>query len=140
MYGNINDNDYQLQFEEHNTNLDVAELKTHILRQLNPKQPITELTPTIIHNITVKADGQLEVHYHTSKPSALYVSNNIKLDVPKTLPNKAYVEKHALLMIIQLTSTMPLLHNASNAGTYPLAGFPVCDSRHPLKCEDRVLV
>ena len=95
MYGNINDNDYQLQFEDNNANLDVAELKTHILRQLNPKQPITELTPTIIHNITVKADGQLEVHYRTSKPSALYVLNNIKLDVPKTLPNKAYVEKHA---------------------------------------------
>lgn len=138
MYGNINDNDYQLQFEDNNTNLDVAELITHILRQLNPKQPITKLTPTIIHNITVKADGQLEVHYHTSKPSALYVLNNIKLDVPKTLSNKAYVE--SMLKIIQLTSTMPRLHNAWNAGTYPLAGFPVCDSRHPLKSEDRVLV
>ncbi|WP_393947808.1 hypothetical protein [Lysinibacillus sp. PWR01] len=66
---------------------------------MNPKQLLTELTPTIIarfiNKIIVKADGQLEVHYHTSKPSALYVSNNIKLDVPKTFPNKAYVEKHA---------------------------------------------
>jgi len=74
LYGNINDNDYQLQFEEHNINLDVAELKIHILRQLNPKQPITELTPTtlahFIHNIKVKADGLLEMYYYTSKPSA----------------------------------------------------------------------
>ena len=38
-----------------------------------------------------------------------------------------------------LTSRQHTQH-ASNAGTYPLAGFPVCDSRHPLKCEDRVLV
>lgn len=79
--------------------VDEEELKAYILSQLNPKKPIKELTPTIlvrfIHKITVKADGQLEVHYRTSKPSAFYVSTNIKLDIPKTHPNKAYVEKHA---------------------------------------------
>ena len=36
-----------------------------------------------IHKIVVKADG-IEVHYHTSIPSAFYVSLNIKLDVPRT--------------------------------------------------------
>lgn len=55
---------------------------------MNPKQLLTELTPDIIarliHKITVKADGQLEVHYRTSKPSAFYVSTNIKLAIPKT--------------------------------------------------------
>jgi hypothetical protein len=74
------------------------ELKTYILSQLNPKQPLTELTRTIlarfIHKITVKADG-LEVHYRTSKPSAFFVSANIKLDIPKTHPNKSNVQKHA---------------------------------------------
>lgn len=64
-------------------------------------EPLKELTPTIlaqfIRKIIVKADGQLEVHYRTSKPSAFYVSTKIKikLDVPKTHPNKAYVKKHA---------------------------------------------
>ena len=58
-----------------------------------------KFTPTLlalfIHKIIVKADGQLKVHYRTSKPSAFYVSNNIKLDIPKTHPNKAYVKQHA---------------------------------------------
>ncbi len=40
-----------------------------------------------IHQITVKADGQLEVHYSTSKPSAFYLSLNIQLEIPKTRPN-----------------------------------------------------
>lgn len=88
-----------LQFEENNNQVDVAELKAYILRQLNPKKPITELTPTLLSRfiqvIKVKADGQLEVHYRTSKPSAFYVSTNIKLDIPKTHPNKRYVQKHA---------------------------------------------
>ncbi|KXI31336.1 hypothetical protein P9B08_17860 [Bacillus safensis] len=79
--------------------VDVANLKAYILNQLNPKQPLTELTPTIlarfIHKITVKADGQLEVDYRTSEPSAFYVSANIKLAIPKTHPNKTYVKKHA---------------------------------------------
>lgn len=74
-------------------------MKEYILNQLNPKQPLTELTPTIlarfIHKITVKADGQLEVHYRTSKPSAFYVSTNIKLAIPKTHPSIAHVKKHA---------------------------------------------
>lgn len=74
------------------------ELKTYILSQLSPKQPLTELSPTIlarfIHKIIVKADG-LEVHYRTSKPSAFYVSNNIKLDISKTHSNKVYFEKRA---------------------------------------------
>lgn len=75
------------------------ELKTYILTQLNPKQPLTELTPTIlarfIHKITVKADGQLEVHYRTSKPSAFYVSTNIKLDIPTSHLYKNFVQKHS---------------------------------------------
>jgi len=61
--------------------VDVANLKTYILNQSNLKQPLTELTPRIltrfIHKVTVKADGQLEAHYRTSKPSAFYVSTNI---------------------------------------------------------------
>lgn len=59
--------------------VDVANLKACILNQFNPKQPLTELTPTIlarfIHKITIKADGQLEVHYRTSKPSAFLCFN-----------------------------------------------------------------
>lgn len=74
-------------------------MKTYILSQLNPKQPLTELTPTLlarfIHKIIVKADGQLEVHYRTSIPSAFYASTNIKLEIPKTHPNNSYVQKHA---------------------------------------------
>lgn len=62
-------------------------------------EPLKELILTIlaqfIRKIIVKADGQLEVHYRTSKPSAFYVSNSIKLAIPKSHPNKAYVEKHA---------------------------------------------
>ena len=88
-----------LQYEESNMQVDVANLKAYILNQLNPIQPLTELTPTIlvcfIHKITVKADGQLEVHYRTSKPSAFYVSTNIKLAILKTHPSIAHVKKHA---------------------------------------------
>jgi hypothetical protein len=88
-----------LQYEESNMQVDVANLKAYILNQLNPKQPLTELTPSIlarfIHKITVKADGQLEVHYRTSKPSAFYISTNIKLTIPKTHPSNANVKKHA---------------------------------------------
>lgn len=66
----------QLKSEASGMVVDEEELKAYILNQLNPKKPIKELTPTIlarfIHKITVKADGQLEVHYHTSIPSALY--------------------------------------------------------------------
>lgn len=44
---------------------------------MNPQKPLTELTPEIlarfIRKIGVKADGQLEVHYCTSKPFAFYV-------------------------------------------------------------------
>ncbi|WP_226001524.1 hypothetical protein [Paenibacillus sp. BJ-4] len=47
-----------LQYEESNMQVDIANLKAYILNQLNPKQPLTELTPTIlvrfIHKITVK--------------------------------------------------------------------------------------
>lgn len=89
----------ELNNEETELIVSKDELKTYILSQLNPKQPLTELTPTIlarfIHKIIVKADGQLEVHYRTSKPSAFYVSTNIKLDIPKTHPNNSYVQKHA---------------------------------------------
>ncbi|HWL22692.1 MAG TPA: recombinase family protein [Ureibacillus sp.] len=88
-----------LKEDDNNTHVDVTKLKEYILQQLNPKQLITELTPSLlarfIHKVIVKADGQLEVHYRTSKPSAFYISTNIKLDIPKTHPNKAYVEKHA---------------------------------------------
>lgn len=75
-----------LQSEEVSMTVDIAELKTHILSELNPKQLITELTRSLlaryIHKkIVKKADGQLEVHYRTSKPSAFYVSTNIKLDI-----------------------------------------------------------
>lgn len=79
--------------------VDVADLKAYILNQLNPKQPLTELTPSIlarfIHKITVKADGQLEVHYRNSKPSAFYVSANIELAISKTLPSIGHVKNHA---------------------------------------------
>ncbi|MEY8750076.1 hypothetical protein [Alkalicoccobacillus gibsonii] len=72
--------------------VDVAKLKAYILNQLNPKQPLKELTSTIlarfIHKVTVKADG-LEVHYRTSKPSAFYISTNIKLTIPKTHSSNA---------------------------------------------------
>lgn len=88
-----------LELEESTTNGSVAELKEYVLKQLKINEPITKITPSIlarfIQVIKVKADGQLEVHYRTSKPSAFYVSTNIKLDIPKTYPNKAYVEKHA---------------------------------------------
>ena len=57
----------ELQSEKTNTNVDVVELKAYILRQLNPKQLLTELTREIlarfINKIIVKADGQLEVRY-----------------------------------------------------------------------------
>ncbi len=89
----------ELNNEETELIVSKDELKTYILSQLNPKQPLTEITPTLlarfIHKIIVKADGQLEVHYRTSKPSAFYVSNNINLDIPMTHPNKAYVKKYA---------------------------------------------
>lgn len=69
-----------------------------MLQHLNLNEPITELTPTIlarfIEVIKVKADGQLEVHYRTFKPSAFYVSTNIKLNISKTHPNKAYRKKY----------------------------------------------
>lgn len=85
--------------ESDTTAVDRQQLKAYIQSQLNPKQVLTELTTTIIarfiNKIIVKADGQLEVHYRTSKPSAFYVSTDIKLTIPKTHPNKAYVEKHA---------------------------------------------
>lgn len=85
--------------EESETTIDVEELKHYIREKLNPEQVLTELTPEILTRfikiIKVKADGQLEVHYRTSKPSAFYISTNIKLAIPKTHPNKAYVEKHA---------------------------------------------
>lgn len=81
------------------TTVNQQELKAHIQSQLNPKQLLTELTPTIIARfiikIIVKADGQSEVHYRTFKASAFYVCTNIKLDIPKTHPNKAYVNKHS---------------------------------------------
>lgn len=69
------------------TTVDRQELKAYIQSHLDPKQLLTELTPEIIarfiHKIIVKADGQLEVHYRTSKPSAFYISYNIKLDLTK---------------------------------------------------------
>lgn len=40
-----------MQFEENNSQVDIAELKVYILRQLNPKKPITELTPTYFSSI-----------------------------------------------------------------------------------------
>lgn len=71
----------ELQNEKTNTIVDVAELKAYILRQLNPKQLLTELTPEILarfnYKIIVKADGQLDVHYRTSKPSAFYININL---------------------------------------------------------------
>lgn len=79
--------------------LSIDDLKEYVLKHLDMSEPLNELIPKIlekfIRKIIVKADGQLEGHYHTSKPSAFYVSINIKLDIPKTHPNKAYVEKHA---------------------------------------------
>lgn len=80
------------------TNGNIDDLKDYVLNKLNINEPLTDLTPKIlarfIRKIIVKADGQLEVHYRTSNPSVFYVSNNIKLDIPKTHPNKAYIEKH----------------------------------------------
>ena len=65
----------------------LEELKSYLLKQLNLTEPLSELTPTVlarfIHKIIVKADGQLEVHYRTSKPSAFYASTNIQLPIPK---------------------------------------------------------
>lgn len=85
--------------ESDTTTVDRQELKAYIQSQLNLKKLLTELTPSIIarfiNKIIVKADGQLEVHYRTSRPSAFYVSSNIKLEIPKTHPNKEYVNKHA---------------------------------------------
>lgn len=56
-----------LKTNEVETNVTLDELKLYLLKQLNPKKPISKLTPTIlakfIHKITVKADGQLEVRY-----------------------------------------------------------------------------
>lgn len=87
-----------LQYEENNSNVGVEDFKTYISHQFNPKEPLTALTDKLlarlIHKIIVKADGQLEVHYRISKPSAFFVSTNIKLEIPKTHPNKAYVKKH----------------------------------------------
>lgn len=89
----------EVQKESKATNGNIEDLKKYVLNHLNLNEPITKLTPAIlaqfILKIIVKADGQLEVHYRTSKPSAFYVSTNIKLDIPKTHPNKTYVEKHA---------------------------------------------
>ncbi|MFJ7699049.1 hypothetical protein [Lysinibacillus fusiformis] len=87
-----------LKEDDNNTLVDITRLKEYVLQYLNPKQLIIELTPTLlarfIHKIIVKADYQLEVHYRTSKPSAFYVSTNIKLEIAKNHPNKAYVKKH----------------------------------------------
>lgn len=84
--------------EEVKVSVDLAELRAYILKQLNPKQLLTELTPVLlarfIHKIIVKADGQLEVHYRTSKPSAFYIASNIKLDIPRCHPNKTYRKKY----------------------------------------------
>jgi hypothetical protein len=75
------------------------DLKDYVLKHLKINEPITKLTPSILARfikiIYVKADGQLEVHYRTSKPSVFYVSRNIKLDIPKTHPNKIYVKKYS---------------------------------------------
>lgn len=77
----------------------IEDLKEYVLKQLKINEAITEITPSIlarfIQVIKVKADGQLEMYYRTSKPSAFYVSTNIKLNIPKTYRNKAYVKKHA---------------------------------------------
>lgn len=89
----------EIQAESKATNGAIDDLKEYVLKHLDMNEPLKELTPTIltqfIRKIIVKADGKLEVHYRTSKPSAFYVSTNIKLDISKTHPNKAYVEKHA---------------------------------------------
>lgn len=89
----------EIQTELKATNGNINDLKDYVLNKLNLTELLNELTPTIlarfIRKIIVKADGQLEVHYRTSKPSAFYVLTNIKLDIPKTHPNKAYVNKHA---------------------------------------------
>ncbi|WP_336046150.1 recombinase family protein [Solibacillus ferritrahens] len=69
-------NDFEL--EASSTNGSVDDLKKYILKHLKINEPITEITPSILARfikvIKVKADGQLEVHYRTSKPSAFYVS------------------------------------------------------------------
>lgn len=89
----------ELQAESKATNGAINDLKEYVLKHLNMNEPLKELTPSIlaqfVRKIIVKADGQLEVHYRTSKPSAFYVSDNIKLAIPKSHPNKAYVKKHA---------------------------------------------
>lgn len=87
-----------LELEASTTNGSIAELKEYELRQLKINEPITKITPSILVRfikVKVKADGQLEVHYRTSKPSAFYISTIIKLDIAKTSSNKAYVNKHA---------------------------------------------
>lgn len=89
----------ELQSELKATNSNIDDLKNYVLEHLDLSEPLKELTPTIlaqfIRKIIIKADGQLEVYYRTSKPSAFYVSINIKLAIPKSHPNKAYVKKHA---------------------------------------------
>ncbi|WP_186278738.1 recombinase family protein [Lysinibacillus sp. BW-2-10] len=88
-----------IEHESNASNGSIDDLKNYVLKQLKINEPITKITPSIlarfIQVIKVNADGQLEVHYRTSKPSASYVSNNIKLDIPKTHPNKVYVKKYA---------------------------------------------
>lgn len=87
-----------LELEASTTNGSIAELKEYELRQLKINEPITKITPSILARfikVKVKEDGQLEVHYRTSKPSAFYISTIIKLDIAKTSSNKAYVNKHA---------------------------------------------
>lgn len=79
-----------------------------------------KLTPSIlarfIHKITVKADGQLEVHYRTSKPSAFYVSTNSKLAIPKTHPSIGHVKKYGYLRISQLVQATPHTPHARYVG------------------------
>lgn len=84
-----------LELEASTTNDSIAELKEYELRQLKINEPITKITPSILAHfikvIKVKVDGQVEVHYRTSKPSAFYVSTNIKLNTLKTHLGIAYI-------------------------------------------------
>lgn len=93
-----------LELEASTTYGSIAELKEYELRQLKINEPITKITPSILARfikvIKVKADGQLEVHYRTSKPSAFYISTNIKLDIAKTSSNKAYVKSTFALGLV----------------------------------------